>query len=96
MTKESPLDHESNQEDEEDEESLSEVNRKADQVEFMKEFQDFMNEAINQLLKKPARKPSCWKDKPEPCMAQGKHKEALCKEVEMFLPRNISGESDDK
>ena len=55
-----------------------------------------MNKAINQLLKKPARKHSCRKDKPEPQTAQGKHKEALHKEVEMLPPRNVSGESDDK
>ena len=37
VTKESPPDHESDQEDEEDEESSSEVNCKADQMEFIKE-----------------------------------------------------------
>ena len=47
MTNESPTDHASDQENEEDEDNSSEVNRKADQVEFIKEFQDFMNEAIN-------------------------------------------------
>ena len=47
MTKESPPDHESDQEDEEDKESLSEVNCKADQMEFIKEFQEIMNEAID-------------------------------------------------
>ena len=55
-----------------------------------------MNEAINQLLKKPARKHSCWKDKPKPCTEQGKHKEALHKEAEMFPPINVSGDSDDE
>ena len=59
MTKESPPDHESDQEDEEDEESSSEVNLKADQMEFIKEFQEIMNEAINRLLKEPVRKHSC-------------------------------------
>ena len=47
VTNKSPPDHESDQEDKEDEESLSEVNRKADQMEFIKEFQEFMNEAID-------------------------------------------------
>ena len=56
--KESPPDHESDQEDEEDEESLSEVNQKADQMEFIKEFQEIMNQAIDQLLKKSARRHS--------------------------------------
>ena len=65
-------------------------------MEFIKEFQEFMNKAIDQLLKKPARKHSHWKDKPEPCIEQGKHKEALHKEAETLPPRNVSGESDDK
>ena len=47
VTNESPTDHASDQEDEEDEDNSSEVNRKADRVEFIKEFQDFMNEAID-------------------------------------------------
>ena len=55
-----------------------------------------MNEAIEQLLNKPARKHSCWKDKPEPDTEQGKHKEVLCQEVEMLPPINISGDSDDE
>ena len=51
VTNESPTDHASDQEDEEDEDNSSEVNHKADQVEFIKEFQDFMNEAIDRLLR---------------------------------------------
>ena len=51
-------------------------------MKFIKEFQDFMNEAIEQLLKKPVRKHPRWKDKPEPRMEQGKHKKVLCKEAE--------------
>ena len=94
VTNESPPDHASDQEDEEDEENLSEVNRKADQMEFIKEFQEFMNEAIDRWLKKLARKHSRRKDKPELSMAQGKHKEALCKEAETLPPRNVSSESD--
>ena len=65
-------------------------------MEFIREFQDFMNEAIKQLLNKPARKQSHWKDKPEPRTEQGKHKEVLCTEVEMFPPINVSGDSDDE
>ena len=38
VTNESPTDHASDQENEEDEDNLSEVNRKADQVEFIKEL----------------------------------------------------------
>ena len=55
-----------------------------------------MNKAIDRLLKKPVRRHSCQKDKPELRMEQGKHKEALYKEAEMLPPRNISRESDDK
>ena len=91
VTNKSPPDHASDQEDKEDKENSSEVNRKADQMEFIKEFQEFMNEAINRLLKKLVRKHSHWKDKPELCMAQGKNKEA-----ETLPPRNISRESDDR
>ena len=65
-------------------------------MEFIKEFQDFMNQAIEQLLKKPARKHSHWKDKPEPRMEQGKRKEVLRKKVEMLPPINVSGDSDNE
>ena len=58
VTKESPPDHESDQEDKEDKEGSSEVNQKADQMEFIKEFQEVMNQAIDQLLKKSARRRS--------------------------------------
>ena len=44
VTNNSPTDHESDQDNDED--NSSEVNRKDDRVEFIKEFQDFMNEAI--------------------------------------------------
>ena len=96
VTNESPTDHASDQEDEEDEDNSSEVNHKDDQMEFIKEFQDVMNEAIERLLKKPARKHPCWKDKPEPHMEQGKHKEVLRKEAETLPPINVSRDSDDK
>ena len=55
-----------------------------------------MNEAIEQLLKKPVRKHFRQKDKPEPCMEQGKRKEVLCKEAEMFPPINVSADSDNE
>ena len=77
VTNESPTDHASDQENEEDEDNLTEVNHKADWVEFIKEFQDFMNEAIKWLLKKPVRKHSHQKDKPELHTEQGKCKKAL-------------------
>ena len=44
VTNESPTDHASDQDNDED--NSSEVNRKDDQVEFIREFQDFMNEVI--------------------------------------------------
>ena len=96
MTNESPTDHASDQENEEDKDNSSEVDHKDDQMEFIKEFQDFMNEAIERLLKKPARKHAHWKDKAELHTELGKHKEVLCEEAEMFPPINISGDSDNK
>ena len=45
VTNKPPTDHTSDQENEEDEDNLSEVNHKDDRMEFIKEFQDFMNEA---------------------------------------------------
>ena len=48
------------------------------------------------MLKKPARKHAHWKDKPEPRTEQGKRKEALHKEVEMFPPIKVSGDTDDE
>ena len=84
VTNKSPPDHASDQEDEEDTENSSEVNPKADRMEFTKEFQEFMNEAIDRLLKKPARKHSRWKDKPEPCTEQGKLKEAHARKQKCF------------
>ena len=65
-------------------------------MEFIKEFQDFMTEAIERLLNKPARKHSCRKDKPELRTEQGKHKEVLCQEAETLPPINVSGDSDDE
>ena len=44
VTNESPTDHASDQDNDED--NSSEVNHKDDRVEFIKEYQDFMNEAI--------------------------------------------------
>ena len=96
VTNESPTDHTSDQENEEDEDNSSEVNCKDDRMEFIKEFQDFMNEAIEQLLKKPARKHSRWKDKPELHTEWGKHKEVLCQEAETLPPINVSGDSDNE
>ena len=65
-------------------------------MEFIKEFQEIMNQAIDQLLKKSARRHSDQKDKPEPRMEQGKRKETICKEAGMLPPRNVSRESDNE
>ena len=65
-------------------------------MEFIKEFQEIMNQGIDQLLKKSARRHSCRKDKPEPRMEQGKCKETIRKEAETLPPRNISRESDNE
>ena len=54
---EPPQDHASDQEDTKDEENLSEV--RAHQLEFIREFQEIMNKAIEQLLNKPVRRHSC-------------------------------------
>ena len=96
MAKQLPPDHKSDQEESEDEESSSEVNQRADQMEFIKDFQEAMNQAIEQLLNKPVRRHSHQKDKPEPHMEQGKCKETICREAETLPPRNISRESDNK
>ena len=85
VTNESPTDHASDQENEEDEDNSSEVNRKDDQMEFIKEFQDFMNEAIERLLKKPVRKHPRRKDKPEPCMGQGKWSLLNIRKIKMVI-----------
>ena len=42
------------------------------------------------------KKHSRWKDKPEPHMEQGKHKEGLRQEAEMLPPINVSGDSDNE
>ena len=48
------------------------------------------------MLNKPARKQSHRKDKPEPRMEQGKHKEVLRQEAETLPPINVSGDSDNE
>ena len=61
-----------------------------------KDFQEAMNQAIEQLLNKLVRRHSCRKDKPELCMEQGKHKESISKEAETLPPINISRGSDNE
>ena len=58
MAEEPPQDHESDQEESDNEENLLEASRRADGLEFIREFQEIMNKAIEQLLNKPARRHS--------------------------------------
>ena len=96
VAKQPPPDHESDQEESGNKEISSEVNQRADQMEFIKEFQEVMNKAIEQLLNKPLRRHSCQKGKPELCMEQGNHRETICQEAEKLPQHNIIRESDDK
>ena len=50
VVKQPTPDHESDQEEPEDKENSSEANRRADQMEFIKEFQEAMNQAIEELI----------------------------------------------
>ena len=59
-------------------------------------IQKYYNKTIDLLLKKPARKHSHRKDKPELRMEQGKRKEVLRKEAETLPPINVSRDSDDE
>ena len=65
-------------------------------MEFIKEFQEVMNQAFDQLLKKSVRRHSHQKDKPEPHTEQGKRKEVLRKEAETFPPINVSGDANNE
>ena len=47
-----PLDHESDQDEPKYEEELAEVNQRADRLEFIREFQEMMDQAIEKLLSK--------------------------------------------
>ena len=96
MAEEPPQDNAIDQEDTKDKETLSEVNQRADRLEFIREFQEIMNKAIEQLLNKPVRRHSCQKDKPELHMEQGKHKESIHKEAERLPQYDINRHSDDK
>ena len=59
VANEPPQDHENDQEESDDEENSSEANWRADRLEFIREFQEIMNKAIEQLLNKPARRHTC-------------------------------------
>ena len=54
-----PPDHKSDLEESDAKESSSEVSQRMDRMEFIKEFQEIMNKAIEQLLNKPVRKQTC-------------------------------------
>ena len=96
VAEEPPQDHESDLEESEDEENSLEASQRADRLEFIREFQEIMNKAIEQLLNKPVRRHSCRKNKPEPCMEYKKCKETICKEAERLPQHNINRESDDE
>ena len=51
-----PLDHESDQDEPEYEEDLAKFNQRADRLEFIRKFWEIMDEAIEKLLNKPARR----------------------------------------
>ena len=87
---------ESDLEESNDKESSSEVSWRTDRMEFIKEFQEIMNKAIEQLLNKPARKQTCPKNKPELNTEQEKRRKTICKEADMPPPRRVSRESDDE
>ena len=54
-----PLDHESDQDEPKYEEDLTEVNQRADRLEFIREFWEMMDQAIEKLLNKPVRRHLC-------------------------------------
>ena len=91
-----PQDHESDPEELEDEENSSEASQRADRLEFIREFQEIMNKAIEQLLNKPARRHSHQKDKPELHMEQERLKETIRKEAERLSQHNVNRDSDDE
>ena len=95
-TNEPPPDHKRDQEESDDEENSSEVSQRTDRMEFIKEFQEIMNKAIEQLLNRPVRKQTCWTNKPEPNTEQEKCRKTICKEADMPPPRRVSRESDDE
>ena len=55
-----------------------------------------MDQAFEKLLSKPVRRHPHQKDKPEPCMEQGKCKETICREAEKLLQPDVSRDSDDE
>ena len=91
-----PLDHESDQGKPKYKEDLVETNQRADGLEFIREFQEMMDQAFEKLLSKPVRRHSCQKDKPELHMEQGKHKETIHREAERPPQTDVSRDSDDK
>ena len=96
MAEEPPQDHKSDQEELDNEENWLEVSQRANRMEFIREFQEIMNRAIEQLLNKPVRRHTCQKDKSEPHMEQEKCRETIHKEAEVLPLRNVNRESDDE
>ena len=96
MAEHPPLDHESDQGEPEYEEDSVEANIRADRLEFIREFQEIMDQAFEKMLSKPARRHPHQKDKPEPHMEQRKHKETICREAERPPQPDISRDSDNE
>ena len=82
MAEQPPLDHKSDQGEPKHEEDLVEANQRADRLEYIREFQEMMDQAFEKLLSKPVRRHPLQKDKYEPCTEQGKCKETICREAE--------------
>ena len=56
VTEQLLLDHKSDQDEPEYEEDLAKFNQRADRLEFIRKFWEIMDEAIEKLLNKPARR----------------------------------------
>ena len=90
-----PLDQKSDQGEPKYKEDSAEANWRADRLEFIREFQEMMDQAFEKLLSKPVRRHPHQKDKPEMHMEQGKHKETICKDAARLPQPDLSRDSDD-
>ena len=59
MAEQPPLDHKSDQVEPEYEEYLVEAGIRADRLEFIREFQEIMDQAFEKMLSKPVRRHPC-------------------------------------
>ena len=65
-------------------------------MELIREFREIMDQAFEKMLSKPVMRHPPQKDKPEPCMEQGKRKETICREAERPLQTDIRRNSDNE